>query len=131
MKDGCFVKQVKTGDIDKDRLISLMVGRDIKDIFSETSECHVIGEPVLEVKDLCAGSLVRNVSFTLHAGEVLGFYGLVGAGRTETMESRIWCRCTGIPERYCCSGEKVQFKNPRQAVKMGLGMVPEDRKSRD
>ncbi len=129
MKDGCFVKQVKTGDIDKDRLISLMVGRDIKDIFPKRQNV-TIGEPVLEVKDLCAGSLVRNVSFTLHAGEVLGFYGLVGAGRTETMRAVFGADALESGE-ILLFGEKVRFKNPRQAVKMGLGMVPEDRKSRD
>lgn len=126
MKDGCYVKQVKAGDIDKDRLISLMVGRDIKDIFPKRQGV-TIGAPVLEVKDLCAGPLVRNICFTLHAGEVLGFYGLVGAGRTETMRAIFGADPLESGE-VLLFGEKVRFKNPRQAVRKGLGMVPEDRK---
>ena len=126
MKDGCFVKQVKAGEIDKERLIGLMVGRDIKDIFPKRLNV-TIGKPVLEVKGLCAGAQVRNISFTLHAGEVLGFYGLVGAGRTETMRAIFGVDALESGEIFLF-GEKVRFKNPRQAVRKGLGMVPEDRK---
>lgn len=126
MKDGCFVKQVKAGEIDKERLIGLMVGRDIKDIFPKRRDV-TIGKPVLEVKGLCAGAQVRNISFTLHAGEVLGFYGLVGAGRTETMRAIFGVDALESGEIFLF-GEKVRFKNPRQAVRKGLGMVPEDRK---
>lgn len=126
MKDGCFVKQVKAGEIDKERLIGLMVGRDIKDIFPKRRDV-TIGKPVMEVKGLCAGAQVRNISFTLHAGEVLGFYGLVGAGRTETMRAIFGVDALESGEIFLF-GEKVRFKNPRQAVRKGLGMVPEDRK---
>ena len=126
MKDGCFVKQVKAVEIDKERLIGLMVGRDIKDVFPKRRDV-TIGKPVLEVKGLCAGAQVQNISFTLHAGEVLGFYGLVGAGRTETMRAIFGVDALESGEIFLF-GEKVRFKNPRQAVRKGLGMVPEDRK---
>lgn len=126
MKDGSFVKQVRADEIDKERLIGLMVGRDIKDIFPRR-ENVVIGPPILEVKNLCAGPLVQNISFTLRAGEVLGFYGLVGAGRTETMRA-IFGADTAESGEITLFGEKVKFRSPKQAVKKGLGMVPEDRK---
>lgn len=126
MKDGSFVKQVRADEIDKERLIGLMVGRDIKDIFPRR-ENVVIGPPILEVKNLCAGPLVQNISFTLRAGEVLGFYGLVGAGRTETMRA-IFGADTAESGEIALFGEKVKFRSPKQAVKKGLGMVPEDRK---
>lgn len=126
MKDGSYVTQVKAADIDKEQLISLMVGRDIQDIFPRRGGVK-IGEVVLEVKDLCAGPLVRDITFTLHAGEVLGFYGLVGSGRTETMRAIFGADEVKSGEiRFL--GEQVRFTSPRQAVKKGLGMVPEDRK---
>lgn len=126
MKDGCFVKQVKTKEIDKEHLITLMVGRDIKDIFPKRQNVK-IGEPILEVRNLCAGSQVKNISFKLCAGEVLGFYGLVGAGRTETMRAIFGVNTIESGEIFLF-GENVRFKNPKQAVMKGLGMVPEDRK---
>lgn len=126
MKDGCFVKQVKTKEIDKEHLITLMVGRDIKDIFPKRQNVK-IGEPILEVRNLCAGSQVKNISFKVCAGEVLGFYGLVGAGRTETMRAIFGVDAIESGEIFLF-GENVRFKNPKQAVMKGLGMVPEDRK---
>lgn len=125
MKDGSFVKQVKAAEIEKNQLIDLMVGRDIKDIFPKRTGV-TIGEPILEVKNLCSG-MVKNVSFTLHAGEVLGVYGLVGAGRTETMRAIFGADPLESGE-VKLFGKPVHIKSPKQAVEKGLGMVPEDRK---
>ena len=126
MKDGSYVKQVKAGEINKDTLISMMVGRDIKDIFPKREVR--IGETVLEVKNLSGSAMVQNVSFAVRAGEVLGFYGLVGAGRTETMRAVF-----GADEweggEILLNGKAVHFTKPKEAVKAGIGMVPEDRKT--
>lgn len=125
MKDGTYVETVKTDSIDKDQLISMMVGRDIKDIFPRRDA--VIGETVLEVKDLCGSSMVQNISFSVRRGEVLGFYGLVGAGRTETMRA-VFGADDWMSGEILLDGKPVHFKSPRMAVKSGVGMVPEDRK---
>lgn len=125
MKDGTYVETVKTDSIDKDQLISMMVGRDIKDIFPRRDA--VIGETVLEVKDLCGSSMVQNISFSVRRGEVLGFYGLVGAGRTETMRA-VFGADDWMSGEILLDGKPVHFNSPRMAVKSGVGMVPEDRK---
>ena len=85
LKDGAYVDTVETGGFDKQRLVNMMVGREMTDMFPER---HAkIGETVLKVEDLYAGKMVQGVSFEVRAGEVLGFNGLVGAGRTETMRA--------------------------------------------
>jgi ribose transport system ATP-binding protein len=85
LKDGGYVDTVATSEIDKARLVTMMVGRDLNQMFPRRTSA--IGDVVLEVENLSSGRVVREVSFKLHAGEVLGFYGLVGAGRTETMSA--------------------------------------------
>ena len=126
MKDGCFVRQVRTDEIHKEKLINLMVGRDLKDIFPKRDKV-VMGDKILQVQHLRAGSRVQDVSFDVRAGEVVGFYGLVGAGRTETMRA-VFGADPVESGKILWFGEEVRFKNPLQAVKRGLGMVPEDRK---
>ena len=126
MKDGCFVRQVRTDEIHKEQLINLMVGRDLKDIFPKRDKV-VMGDKILQVQHLRAGSRVQDVSFDVRAGEVVGFYGLVGAGRTETMRA-VFGADPVESGKILWFGEEVRFKNPLQAVKRGLGMVPEDRK---
>ena len=85
LKDGTFVKELNTTEVNKGQLVNLMVGRDMSTLFP--SRAAKIGDVVLEVKNLNRGKMVRNVSFSVRAGEVLGFSGLVGAGRTETMRA--------------------------------------------
>ena len=126
MKDGSFVAQVKTTEITKDQLTSLMVGRDLKDIFPKRVNV-TIGDTMLEAKHITAGNRVKDVSFSVRAGEVLGFYGLVGAGRTEAMRAIFGADDFESGEIEFL-GQNVRFKSPVQAVRAGLGMVPEDRK---
>lgn len=125
LKDGTFVKQVETKDINKGELVNLMVGRDMSTLFP--SRDAKIGEVVLEVKNLNRGKMVRDVSFSVRAGEVLGFSGLVGVGRTETMRVIFGADKRDSGE-VLFLGKKVNFKSPKQAVKNGLGLLPEDRK---
>ena len=85
LKDGAYVDTVNTEDINKQQLVNMMVGRELTDLFPER---HAkIGDVVLKVENLCAGKMVQNISFEVRAGEVLGFNGLVGSGRTETMRA--------------------------------------------
>ena len=85
LKDGCFVDKIATKEATENQLVSKMVGRNIGDAYSMLDRNDKFGDVVLEVRNL-EGNMVRNVSFKLHAGEVLGFSGLVGAGRSETMQ---------------------------------------------
>ena len=126
MRDGKYVDTLNTKDATVDKIISLMVGRTI---FQEAP--HIpSGENqpvVLEAKNLNNGRFVRNVSFKLHKGEILGFAGLVGAGRTEVLRT-IFGADKLISGEILVNGKKVQINRPQDAVKYGLGYLSEDRK---
>ena len=126
MRDGKYVDTLNTKDATVDKIISLMVGRTI---FQEAP--HIpSGENqpvVLEEKNLNNGRFVRNVSFKLHKGEILGFAGLVGAGRTEVLRT-IFGADKLISGEILVNGKKVQINRPQDAVKYGLGYLSEDRK---
>ncbi|MCL2864724.1 MAG: sugar ABC transporter ATP-binding protein [Lachnospiraceae bacterium] len=125
LKDGGYVGCVNTNEIDKHRLVTMMVGRELNQLFPDR---HAkIGEEILRVEALHAGKLVNDVSFCLRAGEVLGFSGLVGAGRTETMRALF-----GVDPKESGKvtyfGKEIIFKEPKQAIQQGLGLLSEDRK---
>lgn len=125
LKDGAYVGTVRVADISKDELVTMMVGRELTDMFPER---HAqIGETLLKVEHLNAGSMVQDVSFECRAGEVLGFSGLVGAGRTETMQAIFGARKADSGDVFV-DGKKVVNRTPQDGVRNGIGMVPEDRK---
>jgi len=124
LKDGTYVGTVKTKEFDKDRLVNMMIGREMTEMFPER---HAkIGETILEVQNLCAG-MVQDVSFSVKAGEVLGFNGLVGAGRTETMRA-LFGADKKESGKVIYFGKEVDWKNPKQAIAEKFGLLPEDRK---
>ncbi|MEA5004164.1 MAG: sugar ABC transporter ATP-binding protein [Christensenella sp.] len=125
LKDGKFVRQVDTKDIDKQGLINSMVGRDLSTLFP-TRDVE-IGDVVMKVENLKVEKTVKDMSFEVRRGEVLGFSGLVGSGRTEAMHAIFGAdkRQDGTVEFF---GKNVFFKSPQQAVKNKLGLLPEDRK---
>lgn len=125
MKDGSFVDTVPANSISKDDLIRKMVGRELSQMFPDRHA--TIGETILEVKNLKGSSLVNNISFSVKAGEVLGFYGLVGAGRTETMRA-VFGADKWYSGEVTFLGKPVHFTSPKKAVQGKLGMLPEDRK---
>lgn len=125
LKDGTYVDTVNVKDVDKNDLVKMMVGREMVDMFP-TREPK-IGNVVLKAEGICCGALVKDVSFEVRAGEILGFSGLVGAGRTETMRA-IFGADKMDAGKVTFLGEEVHFKNPKAAVKKKLGMLPEDRK---
>lgn len=125
MKDGAFVDCLPAGSIDKDGLIRKMVGRELNQMFPARSA--QIGDTILEVQHLTGSELVQDISFSVRSGQVLGFYGLVGAGRTETMRA-IFGADKWESGNITFLGKSVHFKSPKQAVRAKLGMLPEDRK---
>ena len=125
LKDGAFVKTVETSSVNKHSLITMMVGREITQMFPDRKA--KIGKVVLDVKKLNAGKMVNNVNFNIKSGEIVGFSGLVGAGRTETMRA-IFGADKKSSGKVVYFGKEVGFKNPSQAIFNGFGFLPEDRK---
>lgn len=126
LKDGKMVKQFKTAETNEQELIKAMVGRDIGDTYSSLKRNDKIGDVLLEVKNLTTDA-VHDVSFTLHRGEILGFAGLVGAGRTEVVRA-IFGADPIISGEIILDGQKVEFKHPKDAIEAGIALCPEDRK---
>jgi ribose transport system ATP-binding protein len=125
MRDGKKIETVNTADIDTPRLIASMVGRELKETFPPREHC-VRDEVVLEVQDL-TGNGVRNISFNVKRGEILGFAGLIGAGRTELAELifRVKPKESG---KIRIRGREINYKNVASAISGGVALVPEDRK---
>ena len=124
LRDGEYVATINTKDTNRKELVNLMVGRELNETFPERKTPP--GETILEAEDL-TGNSVEHISFQLHAGEVLGFGGLVGSGRTETMELIAGAKpLTG--GRIRLRGRDVRIKSPTAAIKNGIGLIPEDRK---
>lgn len=133
IRDGRHIATCEAASTSEKDIISMMVGRELTELFPPRE--REIGEEVLRVENLTAWHPVNrhikrvdNAGFTLHKGEVLGVAGLVGAGRTETME----CLFGVYPGRWSgdiwLGGEKVEISGCRDAMRRGLAMVPEDRK---
>src|SRR5512139_1077152 len=126
MRDGKYVSTLKTSEAKIDQIISLMVGRTIFESAPELPE-HPNQEVVLEVRNLNRGRVLRDVSFDLKKGEILGFAGLIGAGRTEVARAIFGADARESGEIYI-KGKQVHIKSPRDAVKHGIGYLSEDRK---
>lgn len=126
MRDGGYVDTLETREATVDQIISLMVGRVIYETARDMAG-FVGDEVVLEVKDLNRGNSLKNISFKLHKGEILGFAGLMGAGRTEVARAIFGADPLESGEVHV-HGELVQIKSPYDAVRHGIGYLSEDRK---
>lgn len=126
-KDGKYMGTYGVNEITEEELIRKMVGRDLGDVYSSLDRDKEIGEVLLEVRNLKT-DYTKEVSFQLRKGEVLGFSGLVGAGRTEIMRGIIGADRPVSGEIYL-EGKKIVNKDPGDAEKNGIVMVPEDRKT--
>ena len=126
LKDGRLVKTFKTAETNEKELITAMVGRDIGDTYANLRRNDKIGDVLLEVRNLRTDD-VHDVSFELRRGEVLGFAGLVGAGRTEVMRA-IFGADPIISGEIRLEGQPVNFKSPKDAIDHGIALCPEDRK---
>ena len=126
LKDGKFVTRLNTPDTDERSLITAMVGRDIGDTYANLSRNENIGDTLLEVKNLTTNA-VRDISFSLKRGEVLGFAGLVGSGRTEVMRA-IFGVDHIISGDITFDGKPLKPDTPKDAIDRGIALCPEDRK---
>lgn len=124
LRDGRLIKTLDTADNDRRELVSLMVGRELNESFPARTQ--KAGEVVLEARDL-TGNSVEHISFQLHRGEILGFAGLVGSGRSETMELISGAKRPDSGE-ILINGRKVSIGSPASAIRHGIGLIPEDRK---
>lgn len=125
-KDGRYVDTVKTGVVPEADMIHMMVGRSLGDIYKDLDRDKTIGDVLLEVKGVSSDYVLEN-SFVLRKGEVLGFSGLVGAGRTELMRAIIGADAMKTGE-VCLEGKKIHNRSPHEAMEHGIVLVPEDRK---
>jgi ribose transport system ATP-binding protein len=125
LKDGRTVGTHPVSEMDEHRLIALMVGREASQLFPKVARSH--GAELLRVENLSAAGLVRDVSFTLRAGEVLGIAGLIGSGRTELARA-IFGADRLETGTITVAGRRTAIRTPRDAVAAGIGLVPEDRK---
>lgn len=126
MRDGCYVDTVKTKEVTLDQIISMMVGRTIYHDPRGNSK-NSKGEVVLEVKNLNRGKTIKDVSFQLHKGEILGFAGLMGAGRTEVARAIFGADRLDSGQIFI-KGKEVKIHQPKDAVQHGIGYLSEDRK---
>ncbi|SPX70881.1 sugar ABC transporter ATP-binding protein [Mobiluncus mulieris] len=126
LRDGEYIDTVLTKDTPISKIISMMVGREVP-VDARPSGKAKIGEVVMKVKNLSTSKLLKDVSFEVRKGEILGFAGLMGAGRTEAMRCVFGAdpRVSGDIE---IKGKKVRIKNPADAVRNGIGYLSEDRK---
>ena len=125
MRDGQYITSFDFQDASLDEIIAYMVGREIKEKFPRVS-CEK-GKKVFEVKNLNAGRMVRDVSFSLYEGEIVGFAGLMGAGRTETTRA-IFGVDAKESGQILLDGAEVAIRRPLDAIQAGIVLAPEDRK---
>ena len=126
LRDGKYIATKKAAELDNGSLIAMMVGREIDKMFPEPVAEK--GEVILSVKNLSKKGKFSNISFEVHAGEILGISGLMGAGRTEIAQA-IYGLAPADSGIVQINGQEVFIKSPRDAVNFGIGYVSEDRKS--
>lgn len=125
LRDGEKVKTLKTADTNLDELVTLMVGRELKETYPARKDC-ITDEIAITVENI-SGEIVKNVSFEIRKGEVLGFAGLIGSGRTEVAEILFGYKkkTTG---RIISHGKEINPRIPKDAIAEGIALIPEDRK---
>ena len=123
-RDGKYIDSRDISNVTRDELIALMVGREVSNIFPKVEV--PIGEEVFRVEGL-SGEGFSDISFSVRAGEILGFSGLVGSGRSETMRGIFGLDPISAGKIYL-EGKEISIKNPKSAIKQGISMVSEDRK---
>jgi ribose transport system ATP-binding protein len=126
MRDGQYIDTVTTSETTIEKIISMMVGRTIYETSPEIPE-HPSEETVLEVKHLNQGNILKDINFSLKKGEILGFAGLMGAGRTEVARA-IFGADPYESGEFFVKGKKENIRSPREAVSHGIGYLSEDRK---
>ncbi len=128
LRDGGYVGTLSRQEIKPESIVRMMVGRDLSSFYKKEHRGGSTGKPVLQVSDLADGKRVRRGSFTLHAGEVLGLAGLVGAGRTE-LARLIYGAEPRTGGTITLTGKEVSFDSPGAAIAGGVVYLTEDRKA--
>lgn len=126
MRDGETITTIDTKGTTKEQLIDYMIGRPLDNLFNKMQVEK--GPVAMKVEGLTKEGIFEDISFEVHQGEVLGFFGLVGAGRTEIMESIFGVRHYDSG-KIIIEGEEVKIQNTKQAVRYGVSLVPEDRRT--
>ena len=124
LRDGRYVTTVDIGETNKHHLISLMVGRELSESYPQKPPCEE--EVILRTENL-SGNGLTDINIELHRGEILGFGGLVGAGRTELMHL-LYGAAHKTGGHIYLNGKEVNFRSPADGLKAGIGLIPEDRK---
>ena len=128
LRDGTYVGTLEKGEIQPEKIVRMMVGRDISSFYKKAHSGQSAGKLMLEVTDLTDGKRVKRASFALHQGEVLGLAGLVGAGRTE-LARLIYGAEPRVGGTVKLDGRLVHFHGPHEATENGLVYLTEDRKA--
>lgn len=126
LRDGCHVATAPTNSVDEREIIRLMIGRDVEQYYPTHTNTPP-GEEQLRVDHLSSPGLFSDISFSLRSGEVLGFAGLVGAGRSELARTLFGLE-SNVAGTIHVRGREVRISSPQIAMRLGLGLVPEDRK---
>jgi ABC-type sugar transport system ATPase subunit len=126
LRDGQYRGTLETAQTNDDEVTQLMIGRSLD--LSRNESHHELGDVALEVRGLSCGDLFQDVSFEVRSGEVVGFYGLVGAGRTEIAETIFGLRNPSAGQ-ILIDGQEVRISSPIDAIGYGISLVPEDRKA--
>jgi ribose transport system ATP-binding protein len=125
LKDGRYVGTRQVAEVTMEELVRLMIGRDLKDVYPKRT--GALGDVLLEVKDLGRSHLVHDVSFQVRAGEIVGFSGITGSGRTEVVRAIFGADAhTG---QLTMSGRPYKARSPKEAIARGIALVTEDRKA--
>lgn len=125
LRDGEYVGTVSAKNVTYDQIIEMMIGRSMDEMYPQKTATPA--EVVLEVKNLRRGKMVQDISFQLRAGEILGMSGLVGSGRTETVRAIFGADKLESGQIFV-RGKECHIRNPKEAVMLGIGMLPENRK---
>ncbi|MGI6069754.1 MAG: sugar ABC transporter ATP-binding protein [Blautia sp.] len=126
LRDGSMVGELSKEELSKERITKMMIGRDLSEQFPPADK--EIGEVILSARHVTREQVLKDVSFELHAGEILGFAGLVGAGRTELMRAVLGVDKMDTGEIFL-EGKKVHPKSALEAKKLGMVLIPEERKT--
>jgi len=125
LRDGNTVGTLPISAADRATVVRMMVGRDLSEMYAAKES--TIGAPLLEVRHLSTPGLLDDISFTLHQGEIVGLFGLLGAGRTDLAQA-LFGACPTSGMDVLLNGHPVTVRSPADATRIGLGYVPEDRK---
>jgi len=128
LRDGHLVGTNPVAETDRNEIIHMMVGRELKESAVDQKQAAGISAPALTVKNLTRKGVIEDISFTVHRGEVLGVAGLVGAGRTELARAIFGADPIDSGEIWL-NGHRVEIRSPRDAIRRGIGLVTEDRKA--